>query len=139
MVCAALVHAQSQTTPQPTEGDFVLRDFHFRSGETLPELRLHYATLGTPVRDAHGCIDLRKVKPAELGRMIITKLGKAQRWAYLPPMPDLQLRSYVKDYGSIDPALCQPAPADCGQHLRKSTLLNRGPSTTKTAVAKPFV
>ncbi len=56
LVCAALVHAQSQTTPQPKEGDYVLHDFHFRSGETLPELRLHYATLGTPVRDAHGAV-----------------------------------------------------------------------------------
>jgi homoserine O-acetyltransferase len=54
LVWAALAHAQSQTTPQPKEGDFVLRDFHFRSGETLPELRLHYTTLGMPVRDAHG-------------------------------------------------------------------------------------
>ena len=27
-------------------------DFHFASGETLPELRLHYFTLGTPQRDA---------------------------------------------------------------------------------------
>jgi homoserine O-acetyltransferase len=31
-----------------SEGDFVLRDFHFASGETLPELRLHYRTIGTP-------------------------------------------------------------------------------------------
>jgi homoserine O-acetyltransferase/O-succinyltransferase len=31
-----------------SEGDFVVRDFHFASGETLPELRLHYRTLGTP-------------------------------------------------------------------------------------------
>jgi homoserine O-acetyltransferase len=38
----------------PEEGDFVVRDFHFRSGETLPELRLHYTTLGRPVRDASG-------------------------------------------------------------------------------------
>ena len=36
------------------DGDFVVRDFRFRSGETLPELRLHYATLGTPARDAKG-------------------------------------------------------------------------------------
>lgn len=40
--------------PRPTEGDFVIRDFRFQSGETLPELRLHYATLGKPVRDAQG-------------------------------------------------------------------------------------
>jgi homoserine O-acetyltransferase len=40
--------------PPPREGDFVIRDFRFQSGETLPELKLHYLTLGTPVRDARG-------------------------------------------------------------------------------------
>jgi homoserine O-acetyltransferase len=40
--------------PAPTEGDFVLKDFKFRSGESLPELRIHYRTLGTPRRDATG-------------------------------------------------------------------------------------
>ena len=35
----------------------MLRDFRFRSGETLAELRIHYATLGTPRRDAPGRID----------------------------------------------------------------------------------
>jgi homoserine O-acetyltransferase len=39
------------------EGDYIARDFKFRSGETLPELRLHYTTLGTPHRDAHGHVD----------------------------------------------------------------------------------
>jgi homoserine O-acetyltransferase len=37
-----------------TEGDFVIHNFQFHSGETLPELRLHYTTLGKPVRDAAG-------------------------------------------------------------------------------------
>jgi len=40
----------------PAQGDFVIRDFHFGSGETLPELRLHYRTFGEPRRDAHGSI-----------------------------------------------------------------------------------
>ena len=35
-------------------GTFNLRDFTFNSGETLPELRLHYRTLGAPARDAAG-------------------------------------------------------------------------------------
>jgi homoserine O-acetyltransferase len=39
------------------EGDYVIRDFHFASGETLPELRLHYTTLGKPRRDSHGRVD----------------------------------------------------------------------------------
>jgi homoserine O-acetyltransferase len=37
-----------------TAGDWVARDFAFKSGERLPELRLHYTTLGTPARDAAG-------------------------------------------------------------------------------------
>jgi homoserine O-acetyltransferase len=35
-------------------GDFALKNFQFRSGETLPELKLHYTTLGAPARDASG-------------------------------------------------------------------------------------
>jgi len=41
-------------TPTTAEGDFVAKDFRFRDGETLAELRLHYATLGKPERDAAG-------------------------------------------------------------------------------------
>jgi homoserine O-acetyltransferase len=50
------VRAQGQVAPWPgaTEGDYVAKNFKFRSGETLPELRLHYTTLGKPVRDAQG-------------------------------------------------------------------------------------
>ncbi len=40
--------------PVPVEGDFIARDFRFASGEVLPELRLHYRTLGKPRRDASG-------------------------------------------------------------------------------------
>ena len=36
------------------QGDTVIRDFIFESGERLPELRMHYLTLGTPKRDAQG-------------------------------------------------------------------------------------
>ncbi|MBI3400858.1 MAG: alpha/beta fold hydrolase [Acidobacteria bacterium] len=40
--------------PAPTPGDFVIRDFTFGTGETLPSLTLHYRTIGTPRRDASG-------------------------------------------------------------------------------------
>jgi homoserine O-acetyltransferase len=36
------------------QADYVIKDFHFKSGETLPELKLHYYTLGAPVKDASG-------------------------------------------------------------------------------------
>jgi homoserine O-acetyltransferase len=42
--------------PAPVEGDYVIKDFKFASGETLPELKLHYATIGTPARDAAGVV-----------------------------------------------------------------------------------
>ena len=39
------------------EADVLLKDFRFASGETLPELRIHYTTLGHPHRNAVGDID----------------------------------------------------------------------------------
>jgi homoserine O-acetyltransferase len=38
----------------PHEGDFVIYNIRFQSGETTPEVRMHYTTLGTPVKDARG-------------------------------------------------------------------------------------
>src|SRR5438067_12006613 len=40
--------------PTPVEGDYVIKDFHFRSGETLPELKIHYRTIGTLQTNASG-------------------------------------------------------------------------------------
>jgi homoserine O-acetyltransferase len=61
LTLAAGSAALAQPTSSPfaaeaREGDFSVRDFRFASGETLPELRLHYTTLGTPKRDAAGRI-----------------------------------------------------------------------------------
>ena len=49
--------AAAQTRWPITEADFTLRNFTFASGETLPELRIHYTTLGKPHRDAKGRVD----------------------------------------------------------------------------------
>jgi homoserine O-acetyltransferase len=38
--------------PDPVEGDFTIRDFHFHDGETLAELKLHYTTVGNPSNPA---------------------------------------------------------------------------------------
>jgi homoserine O-acetyltransferase len=42
--------------PAPVEGDFVIRNFHFRSGEVLPELKIHYRTIGIPKPDSAGIV-----------------------------------------------------------------------------------
>jgi len=54
--------AASAQTPHPTkwpikENVYVIRNFHFGTGETLPELTLHYLTLGQPHRRADGQVD----------------------------------------------------------------------------------
>lgn len=50
---AALL-TSSVAAQQRTEADFTIRNFQFRNGEILPELKLHYVTLGIPQRDASG-------------------------------------------------------------------------------------
>src|SRR5436190_7739220 len=42
--------------PTPAEGDYVIRDFKCNSGEPLPELRIHYRTIGNPAKDDKGAI-----------------------------------------------------------------------------------
>jgi len=51
LLVALSAHAQ---IPAATEADFVVKDFHFRSGEVLPEVRIHYATIGKLQKTAHG-------------------------------------------------------------------------------------
>ena len=46
--------AQEKPKWEVQEGDYVAKDFKFRSGESLAELKLHYHTLGTPKKDAQG-------------------------------------------------------------------------------------
>jgi homoserine O-acetyltransferase len=53
---AAAAHAQTDYAGQLKEGDAVFRDFRFGSGERMAELRIHYATLGTPRRDSKGAV-----------------------------------------------------------------------------------
>src|SRR5688572_9308329 len=55
-LCLLLLQAAQPAPGRPAEGDFVLKNFRFTSGEELPELRLHYRTYGTPQRDAQGTV-----------------------------------------------------------------------------------
>ncbi len=50
----ATATARAAEPPAAVEGDHVLRDFRFVSGQVLPELRLHYRTFGSPQRGPDG-------------------------------------------------------------------------------------
>jgi homoserine O-acetyltransferase len=54
LLLLALCHDGAAADAKFTEADFVARDFRFASGETLPELRIHYRTAGRIARDASG-------------------------------------------------------------------------------------
>ena len=53
---AWLLGMQAAAAYPAFEGDYVIRDFHFASGESLPELRIHYRTFGAPRTDSHGVV-----------------------------------------------------------------------------------
>jgi homoserine O-acetyltransferase len=68
IIATASAAAQTMSTPAaaatpaaitwPThDGSYDIPNFHFRSGETLPKLHLHYLTLGSPHRDQAGHVD----------------------------------------------------------------------------------
>jgi homoserine O-acetyltransferase/O-succinyltransferase len=51
---AAPAFAQETSWPNFREGDFTIADYRFNSGETLPQLKLHYRILGTAEHNAAG-------------------------------------------------------------------------------------
>jgi homoserine O-acetyltransferase len=56
LVLFATASSREADYPEPLEGNFVLHDFRFASGEVLPELRIHYRTLGEPRKDENGVV-----------------------------------------------------------------------------------
>src|SRR6476646_8851922 len=56
---SALIQAQANPPgyPNQKEDNFIIKNFKFQSGETLPELKLHYTTVGTPHKNVQGEID----------------------------------------------------------------------------------
>ena len=59
LLCGGAIPARAQqaaplTSVRPQEGDFMARDFRFADGGSLPEIRMHYTTIGIPQRDSNG-------------------------------------------------------------------------------------
>jgi homoserine O-acetyltransferase/O-succinyltransferase len=55
LLCAGFAAAHAAAVEvRPLEGDYIIHDFHFASGETLPELRMHYTFLGRAKKDLQG-------------------------------------------------------------------------------------
>jgi homoserine O-acetyltransferase/O-succinyltransferase len=48
LLAVTALAARAADYPAPKEGDVVLKDFRFHTGEVMPELKLHYTTIGDP-------------------------------------------------------------------------------------------
>jgi homoserine O-acetyltransferase/O-succinyltransferase len=60
LLASGAANAQTNQTPRQwpvQDGNYVIRNFHFGSGESIPELKLHYLTLGKPHLDPAGHTD----------------------------------------------------------------------------------
>ena len=75
--------ASAADYPAPKEGAFVARDFKFHTGEVIPELQLHYTTIGEssgqPVLILHGTagsgaqLEIRTREPRRVERAAIVE------------------------------------------------------------------
>jgi len=48
VVMLGAVGAEAADYPKPQDGTWIVKDYRFHTGEILPELRLHYMTIGAP-------------------------------------------------------------------------------------------
>jgi homoserine O-acetyltransferase len=100
LVLALSLATTQSAVPAPERHDFVVRDFRFASGEVLPEIRLHYRTIGTPVRDARGRVvngvlvlhgssgDAGQVLAASFSEPLLTKGGPLDASKFFLIYPD---------------------------------------------------
>jgi hypothetical protein len=72
------------------------------------------------IRPTIGYIDLAKLKPKALSRLIVEKVGRHRNANYLPPMPDLLLRAMADEYGEVDPVLVYTRAARFLEALRRT-------------------
>ncbi|MGA0607409.1 alpha/beta fold hydrolase [Phenylobacterium sp. VNQ135] len=92
LALAACAVTSAVAAPELTTQDYLIRDFRFRTGETLPELRLRYHTLGQPHRNARGEIDNAV--------MVLHGTGGSGKQFLAPQFADVLFRSG----GLLDPA-----------------------------------
>src|SRR5258707_4850979 len=74
--------------PQQKPGDWTVKDFRFHTGEVLPELKLHYVTIGEPTGEP--VLELHGSKAS--GESII---GQQFAWASFKPLSHLHAANYL--------------------------------------------
>jgi homoserine O-acetyltransferase/O-succinyltransferase len=100
LMLGAASEAHAQSFPPPERHDFSVKNFRLQSGESLPEVRIHYRTVGTPIRDARGKItngvmvlhgssgDAGQVLAASFSEPLLSKGGPLDATKYFLIYPD---------------------------------------------------
>jgi homoserine O-acetyltransferase/O-succinyltransferase len=58
LAVAMMLHVSAQEKyPDPVEGDFIVKQFYFKSGEHFQNLKLHYTTIGKPTKGKDGKVN----------------------------------------------------------------------------------
>ena len=122
--------APSHTTPPATkwpikENVYVIRNFKFGTGESLPELPLHYLTLGSPHHNAAGHVDNAILLLHGTGGNRYTLLNPAFADELFGPVQPLGLRRTIIGQGWRSWKPC----------VRASRWISRMRSTTRSSVA----
>ncbi|HEY5047946.1 MAG TPA: alpha/beta fold hydrolase [Rhizomicrobium sp.] len=138
--------AQDAAKYDTREGDYLMRNFRFSSGETLPELKLHYTTLGAPVRNAQGQVTNavlilhgtggdghQFLRPQFAGVLFVPGglLDPAKYFIILPDdighgkssMPSDGLRAHFPQYDYADMVAAEYAVVTAGLHVNHLRLV----------------
>ena len=71
LLCPSLALADH---PAPKEADWIAKDFRFHTGEVLPDLRIHYTTIGSPssepVLGLHGTTGMPRFCKTQLAEFL---------------------------------------------------------------------
>jgi hypothetical protein len=115
IVCLCLIAraAAAADYPAPKEGDWIARDFRFHTGEVMPELRLHYTTVGAPsgqpVLILHGTTGsgAAMLSPAFAGELF----GPASHWTRASTSSSCRTPSAPENRPNL-PMACAPSFPD---------------------------
>ena len=107
-IALAQVPAGGDYTKLATQGDYVVTDFKFHTGEKLAELREHYATWGTPKRNAAG-----EISNAVL--LLHGTLGAGINWGAASP-GDIAFRGRLTASPDVHPLLGAGSALDANEY-----------------------
>lgn len=130
----AAAHAE---TPPVREADAIPREVAFGDGGRLPEVRIHYRTLGAPTRDAQGRIDNAVMIPTPPRR------SGSRRWWICWRAARMRARPRLNGTGALQGRQSVASSRSCGSGVSTdetwlSAIAQRPPTLRISRVLMPY-